>query len=216
MINKMVQPKCTPVELQKLMHEETGTKLHITYIRKIMCRYNLPPKESQRVHINKAGKKAVQNWQYRFKKQIPRLEKDGFIPVMGDEAFFIHDTVSRRKYWSLRGKRIAVPYTGSHKKIAAYGSITKDSRQLFQTYERSDAPTFVGYLKGMQRNFGGGGGDEQGLHAPRQAGQEAAAGEQKHQDHLPFEGIPIPQCGREMLALRKTSPAHLRMLSDVC
>ena len=83
-------------------------------------------------------------------------------------------------------------------------------------YERSDAPTFVGYLKEMQRNFGGGGGDGQGLHAPRQAGQEAAAGEQKHQDHLPFEGIPIPQCGREMLALRKTSPAHLRILSDVC
>ena len=80
---------------------------------------------------------------------------------MGDEAFFIHDTVSRRKYWSLRGKRIAVPYTGSHKKIAAYWSITKDSRQLFQTHERSDAPTFVGYLKEMQRNFGGGGGDRQ-------------------------------------------------------
>ena len=133
-INKTVQPKCTPAGLQKRIHEETGTKLHITYVRKIMCRYDLSPKESQRVHINRAGKKTVQNWQYRFKKQVPRLEKDGFIPVMEDEAFFIHDTVSGRKYWSLRGKRIAVPYTGSHKKVAVYGAIAKDGRQFFRTY----------------------------------------------------------------------------------
>ena len=97
--------------------------------------YDLSPKESQRVHINRAGKKAVQNWQYRFKKQIPRLEKDGFIPVMGDEAFFIHDTVSGRKYWSPRGKRIAVPYTGSHKKVTVYGAIAKDGKQFFRTYD---------------------------------------------------------------------------------
>ena len=75
-----------------------------------MRMYDLSPKESQR-----AGQEAVQNWQYRFKKQVPRLEKDGFVPVVGDEAFFIHDTVSGRKYWSPRGKRIAVPYTGSHR-----------------------------------------------------------------------------------------------------
>ena len=95
-----------------------------------MRMYDLSPKESQRVHINRAGKKAVQNWQYRFKKQVPRLEKDGFVPVMADEAFFMHDTVSGRKYWSLRGKRIAVPYTGSHKKVAVYGAIAKDGRHL--------------------------------------------------------------------------------------
>ena len=119
-----------------------------------MCMYDLSPKESQRVHINRAGKKAVQNWQYRFKKQVPRLEKDGFIPVMGDEAFFIHDTVSGRKYWPLRGKRIAVPYTGSHKKVTVYGAIAKDGKQFFRTYDRFDAPTFIEYLKAMQRHFG--------------------------------------------------------------
>ena len=153
-VNKTVQLKCTPAGLQKRIHEETDTKLHITYIRKIMCMYDLSPKESQRVHINRAGKKAVQNWQYRFKKQIPRLEKDGFIPVMGDEAFFIHDTVSGRKYWSPRGKRIAVPYTGSHKKVTVYGAIAKDGKQFFRTYDRFDAPTFIEYLKAMQRHFG--------------------------------------------------------------
>ena len=73
---------------------------------------------------------------------------------MGDEAFFIHDTVSGRKYWSLRGKRIAVPYTGSHKKVTVYGAIAKDGKQFFRTYDRFDAPTFIEYLKAMQRHFG--------------------------------------------------------------
>ena len=59
-VNKTVQLKRTPAGLQKRIHEETGTKLHITYTRKIMCMYDLSPKESQRVHINRAGKKAVQ------------------------------------------------------------------------------------------------------------------------------------------------------------
>ncbi len=86
-INKTVQPKCTPAGLQKRIHEETGTKLHITYIRKIMRMYDLSPKESQRVHINRAGKKAVQNWQYRFKKQVPRLEKDGLSRSWGTRRF---------------------------------------------------------------------------------------------------------------------------------
>ena len=48
-VNKTVQPKGTPAGLQKRIHEETGTKLHITYIRKIMRMHDLSPKESQRV-----------------------------------------------------------------------------------------------------------------------------------------------------------------------
>ena len=62
----------------------------------------------------------------------------------------------------------------------------------------------------------GGGGDGQGLIAPRKIRQEAATKEQKHQDHLPTEEIPVPQRGQEMLAPRKTCPARLRILSDVC
>ena len=178
--------------------------------------YDLSPKESQRVHINRAGKKAVQNWQYRFKKQVPRLEKDGFVPVMADEAFFIHDTVSGRKYWSLRGKRIAVPYTGSHKKVAVYGAIAKDSRQFFRTYDRFDAPTFVEYLKAMQGHFGRVAAVVDRASPPSgKTGQEATAEKQEHQDHIPSKRVTVPQCGRGMLAPGKTSPARLRILQDL-
>ena len=50
-IERSVQPKCTPRELQKTIREETGTRLHITNVRKIVRRYGLTPKVPQRVHI---------------------------------------------------------------------------------------------------------------------------------------------------------------------
>ena len=38
--------------------------------------------------------------------------------------------------------------------IVVYGAIAKDGRQFFRTHKRFDAPTFVGYLKEMQKHFG--------------------------------------------------------------
>ena len=77
-----------------------------------MRRHGLTPKIPQKVHINRAGKEAVLGWQYRFDKRVSRLEGDGFTIVDEDEAFFIHDVISGRKYWSPRGEKIVVPYTG--------------------------------------------------------------------------------------------------------
>ena len=144
----------TPKGLQRIMHEEIGVKLHITYVRKIMHAHGLSPKAPERIHTNRASKRAVQNWQYRLNKRISCLKRDGFVLAAEDESFFIHDMIVGRKYWSPVGSPIRITYTGSHKKITAYGSITTDGRQFFRTYEKFDAPTFVRYLKEMQRHFG--------------------------------------------------------------
>ena len=45
-IEQSVQPKCTPRERQKTIREETGTRLHITNVRKTIRRYGLTPKVS--------------------------------------------------------------------------------------------------------------------------------------------------------------------------
>ena len=153
-IEQAVQPRCTPMELQKIIREDTGTRLYITNVRKAMRRHGLTPKIPQKIHTNRADKEAVRDWQYRFDKRVSRLEGDGFTIVDEDEAFFVHDVISGSKYWSPRGERIVVPYTESHRRIVVYGAIAKDSRQLFRAHESFDAPTFVGYLKGMQRHFG--------------------------------------------------------------
>ena len=144
----------TPKGLQRIMHEEAGVKLHVTCVGKIMHARGLPPKAPERIHANRAGKRAVQDWQYRLGKRISCLKRGGFVLAAEDESFFIHDMIVGRKYWSPVGSPIGITYTGSHKKITAYGSITADGRQFFRTCEKFDAPTFVRYLKEMQRRFG--------------------------------------------------------------
>ena len=49
-IERSVQPKCTPKELQKVIREEIGTRLHITNVRKTIRRYGLTPKVPQSTH----------------------------------------------------------------------------------------------------------------------------------------------------------------------
>ncbi len=153
-IEKTAYHRITPSELQQNIRKDAGVKLHITYVRKIMHLHGLSPKAPRKIHVNRAGKKAVQNWKYRFNKRVSRLENEGFTTVMEDEAIFIHDVMVGRKYWSPVGHSISVPYTGSHKRIAAYGSIARDGRQFFRTYEKFDGPTFVRYLKDLHRHFG--------------------------------------------------------------
>ena len=73
------------------IHTKTGTSLHITYVRKIMRLYNLSPKVAQKIHINRANRKAVTGG------GISCLEKEGFAVIMQDRRFS-YDTVSGRKY----------------------------------------------------------------------------------------------------------------------
>ena len=65
---------------------------------------------------------------------VERIHHSGHV-----REFFIHDVISRRKYWSPRREWTNVPYIGNHKRIVAYGAITKNGRQLFRTRELFDA-----------------------------------------------------------------------------
>lgn len=134
-IERSVRPKCTPRELQKAIREETCTRQYITNVRKAMRRHGLTPKVPQKVHINRASREAVRSWQYRFDKRVSCLEEEGFTILDMDEAFFIYDVISGRKYWPPRGERIVVPYTGNHRRIVVYGAITKESR--FCSYQNT-------------------------------------------------------------------------------
>ena len=90
--------------------------------------------QKARDHTNRAGRKAVRNWQYRLNRFVPCLEGAGLTVLMQDEAFFMHDVITGRMYWALRDRRISVSYIGSHRRIVAYGAIAKDGRQFFRTH----------------------------------------------------------------------------------
>ena len=214
-LGKVDRFKTTPAELQQVIHKETGTKMHRTNVRKIMQKYGLSPKGSQRVHINRATKAAVKSWQYRLKKRISRLEKDGFVIAMEDEASFIHDVKSGRKYWSPVGVPITVPYTGSHKRITAYGSITMDGRQFFRTASGFNAPTFVAYLGHAETFWEGSRHGGPGVPAPRKSRPDAATREQEHQDHMPAKRLTVSQRRGRMPAPRKAGTTCFRILQNL-
>ena len=95
-VNKTVQPKGTPAGLN--IHEETGTKLHITYM-KIMRMYDLSPKESQRVRRQKGRPELAIS-----------LQKASSTPRKG-RIYPGHGRTRHGVRTQARGKRIAVPYT---------------------------------------------------------------------------------------------------------
>ena len=144
----------TPVMLQQTIFHSTGVKFHITHIRKIMHSYGMSAKTTQKYHINHASVSAVKSWQQRIKKRISRLKKNGFTIAMEDEAFFVRDTKTGKKYWSLVAKRIFLPYTGNHESLAVYGTITENGNQLFRVYDKFNAVTFVEYLKELHWKYG--------------------------------------------------------------
>ena len=119
-----------------------------------MRRYGPTPKVPQKVHNNRASRGAVRSWQYRFDRRVSCLEEKGFTILDMSGAFFVYDVASGRKYWPPRGERTVVPYTGNHRRTVVYGANARDGRQLFRTRELFDAPTFVCYLKELQRHFG--------------------------------------------------------------
>ena len=90
--------------------------------------------QKARDHTNRAGRKAVRNWQYRLNRFVPCLEGAELTVLIQDEAFFMHDVITGRKYWALRDRWISVSYIGSHRRIVAYGAIAKDGRQFFRTH----------------------------------------------------------------------------------
>jgi len=144
----------TPAMLQQTILYSTGIKFHITHVRKIMRQYGMSAKTAQKYHINHASVTAVRSWQQRMKKRIPRLKKSGFTIAMLDEAFFVRDVKTGRKYWSPVAKRIFLPYVGNHESLAVYGTITIKGDQLFRIYKKFNAITFVEYLKEIHYKYG--------------------------------------------------------------
>ena len=154
MVNTAGRVRITPVMLQQRLEEEAGHKFHITYVRKMMHRLGLTPKVPHTVHVNCATAPSVYGWQYRTKDEISRLKRKGFTVIALDEAFFIRDPKPGRRYWSHKGTRIGVPYTGGHQKTTVYGAVADDGRQMFRLHDRFDGPTFLQYVRELHGRFG--------------------------------------------------------------
>ena len=144
------------------------------------------------------------------------MGEKGFTILDMDEAFFVHDVVSGRKYWSPQGGRIVVPHTGSHKRIVVYGAIAKDSRQPFRTRELFDMPTLVWYLKELQRHFGKVGAVMDRASPHRAKAVKKLLRKNKTLKLSTFRKDPRTSMWLRNAGVRESRSVRIRILSDVC
>ena len=114
----------------------------------------MSPKTPELVHRSKADEETIRRWQRNAKRQISRLEREGFTTVIQDESIFVDAPIVGRKYWSAVGTPITVTYRGNRRRTVAYGAIATDGRRFFRTYDKFDGPTFLRYLKELRSHFG--------------------------------------------------------------
>jgi len=158
-IEKILQYDNNGITAPKKLCCHIRNKLRVTYhmtpVRRIlMNRLDMSAKTPQLVRTNKADEEGIRAWQLYAKRRISRLKRDGFLTVMQDEAFFIHDPAAGKKYRSPKGEPIVMQYNGRHSKAVAYGATAADGRRLFRTCDRFDGDMFLEYLKELRRHFG--------------------------------------------------------------
>jgi len=144
----------TPAEVLKAVAGAFGEAFHPASVRRIMRGAGLSCKRPSLVHANRASRRAVRRWQKRMRRRIGRLRAMGYTILVQDESIFVHDAGRGAKYWPPVGERVHVLYTGSHRRFVVFGALAEDGRQLFRTYDRFDAYTFVVYLRELRRKFG--------------------------------------------------------------
>ncbi|MDE0091600.1 MAG: IS630 family transposase [Thaumarchaeota archaeon] len=146
--------KTTPKQVRQKILDRAGIRFHVTYVRKLMRGRNLTVKRVTRVHVRHADAGTVNSWRHRLKRRIPRLKKDRFVIAMADEAFFVRDDASGRKYWSKRGTRIKIPYSGSRQRLTLFGAVTDTREQIFRSSTGGfNNRTFIPFVRSLLRRF---------------------------------------------------------------
>ena len=87
--------------------------------------------------------------------RIPCLKKDGFTLVSSDEAFFVQGSYDRY-VWGPVGTRSVASYSGDHTRVAVFGSIAENGRNLFRTLAGSSTSVqFIQCLEALREVWQG-------------------------------------------------------------
>lgn len=151
----------------------------------------------------------------RIKKAIPRLKKDRFAIAFGDEVFFVRDNSNGRKYWSQRGTRIKIPYSGSRQRLTVFGAVTDTGKQFFRsTTSGFNSKTFVSFVRGFLRRF-----KKVVLILDKTSAHRSKLLKRKfgkNKNNLSAHSVAIPQSLGTMLEQGKEQNNELRILRELC
>lgn len=132
----------------------TGVKYGWRHVLRLAKMAGLSKKHPTLYHMNRKERRLVLRWQRRAEKRLRRYRARGYTVIVMDEAYLVYSNIGGKKYYSLVGERIRLPYTGQHCRVTLYGALAEDGRQLFFQSIRSDSYSFIEFLKKARQRFG--------------------------------------------------------------
>ena len=153
-ISLLADKATTPVRVRDELYNRTRIKFSLGHVRRLMRKHGVSSKSPTLFHVNRKERRLVKRWQRHVEKKISRLKRRGYTVVVQDEAFFVWDPAKGRKLWTWTDRRIFLPYTGSHRRIAVFGALAEDGAQLFRSYDGANSDTFVDFARCLKARFG--------------------------------------------------------------
>ena len=141
-------------EVMNLIYERTGVKYHEVHIYRLLHKWGFSPKVPRMRFVNARIKGRQRQISKKAKRIISHIPKGFTVAVAADESIFTHDSLIRRKMWTVDRIRPIVTMTGSHQRTCVFGALCIDGRQFFRQYDSFNQYTFLDYIKRMQKRFG--------------------------------------------------------------
>ena len=141
----------TTASLRDEIHRKTGTKFHLSYVRRTLRRFDFTAKLPDIVHANAASDDECAAWYRRNMRRIRYYRKRGFKIGVQDEAIISESGKAHRKLWAPRGIKLRTVITGRRNKKILYGVLYDNGDQMFRFKDQFNGDMFLQFLRELLR-----------------------------------------------------------------
>ena len=143
----------TPLQVQKIIHEEYDIEYHLDTIRYRMRKLGWSIKSNETTYSHRAKPKEIRKTQKEHLEEISRLEEEGWTLFAMDQAIFTLATTKGPKFWSKKGTRIYTPTKYSRDKVVVFGAIAENNEHFFQLFDRTTNETMMEFIDSFSKEF---------------------------------------------------------------
>lgn len=141
----------TTAALRDEIHRKTGTKFHLSYVRRTLRKFDFTAKLPDTVHADAASDDECDEWFRRTMRRIRYFRERGFEIGIQDEAIISESGKARRKLWVPRGLKLRVVITGRRNKKILYGVLFDNGDQMFRFKDKFNGDAFLQFLRELLR-----------------------------------------------------------------
>ena len=143
----------TPAELSDRLYELSGKRLDIGHVRRIAAGWGHSGKKTSPKKVRSATMQQVYGWRHRLFSRLEKYRRLGYSVATMDESHF-KDSVLSFKYWSKKGMRIFMHWSGGHHRFSMLCTLTEDGRAFFNHCQSADTTSFMAHIDSVYRQVG--------------------------------------------------------------